>query len=312
MRRTRPKGFIATALVVAVMTTLFVLAIVGYAKSGKTHIDERNAPVTEGVNVDLDTLSIDPVAHLVTVRATLFPQGSYLDAHENEFAIGLRVTSRTLKESTTFDIDPGQAVGNSFQFDLPVQGDPEHYPLDTFEYAYPDPDHPGQQTAAPLIKIEKLLDDGRTEPAAVGPASDDPGGLIGWTERWRVTGDGSTLYAQIIIERSGAIVGAVGVIVLLVLAMAMLAATIAWSVATARRPVEATMAGWFAAMLFALIPLANSMPGAPPVGAWIDVFVFLWAEIVLLASMGVFILSWFRFREPPDYSNLHDSRENRV
>ena len=97
-------------------------------------------------------------------------------------------------------------------------------------------------------------------------------------------------------------------------AMACLAATVAWSVATERRPVEPTFASWFAAMLFALIPLQNFLPGVPPVGAWIDVCVFLWVEVVLLASMGVFVVSWFRFRSRPDYSNLlrrrqHDSEQ---
>ncbi|MCB0933844.1 MAG: DUF4436 family protein [Mycobacterium sp.] len=96
----------------------------------------------------------------------------------------------------------------------------------------------------------------------------------------------------------------VGLIVFLVVAMACLAAAVAWSVATERRPVEPTFAGWFAAMLFALIPLQNFLPGAPPVGAWIDVCVFLWVEVVLLTSMGVFVLSWFRFRGRPDYSTL--------
>lgn len=303
---------VVKALIAAVLAALlFGAAVVGYAKSGKTHVEEHGSPVTEGVNVAIDPVSIDPVAHLVTVRATLFPQGSYLDADENEFAIPLRVTSRTLKESTAFDIDAGQAVGGSYQFDIPVEGDPENYPLDGYEYSYADPDRPGEQTAAPLVKIEKLLDDGRTEPAAVGPSGENPADLIGWTTRWRLTGGGSTLNVKLVIERAGAIVGAVAVIVLLVLAMASLAAFVAWSVATARRPVEATMAGWFAAMLFALIPLTNSMPGAPPVGAWIDVFVFVWAEIVLLASMGVFVVSWYRFRERPDYSALRLARENR-
>ena len=86
-------------------------------------------------------------------------------------------------------------------------------------------------------------------------------------------------------------------------------AVVAWSVATRRRPIEATMASWFGAMLFALIPLQGFMPGAPPVGAWIDVFVFLWVEITLLTSMGVFIISWLRYREVPSYPHLRSPDE---
>ena len=302
---THPSSFRRPAGLLAVMAALFIISAVGYANSGRTHIDERTAPVTEGVNVAFDLVSIDPVAGLVTVRATLFPQGSYLDAGRNEFAVPLRVTSRTLKESVTYDIEAGQTVGGSYQFDIPVEGDAENYPLDVFRY----PDQPGSRSAAPMIKIERLLDGGQRTSAAVGPVREEPSGLVGWTERWTLRGDGSTLSVKLIIERSGAVVGAVAVIVFLVLVMATLSAMVAWSVASARRPLEATMAGWFAAMLFALIPLANFMPGAPPVGAWIDVVVFMWAEIVLLVSMAVFVISWFRFREPPDYSSLRRRRE---
>lgn len=304
MSRPRPKGMIATLLVLGLAVLLYASAVVGYANSGRTHVDERTAPVTDGVNVALDPVSIDPEKHLLTVRATLFPAGSYLDDAENEFAVPLRVTSRTLKESVTYDIDVGQAVGGSYEFDIPVEGDPENYPLDRFEYANIDYDHGGAHVAAPLIRIEKILEDGSTKPAVVGSDPDDPGGLVGWAEHWNLVGAGSSLNVRLVLERSGAIIAAVTVVVFLVLAMAALAASVSWSVATGRRPLETTFAGWFAALLFALIPLQNFLPGAPPIGAWIDVFVFLWVEIILLTSMGVFIISWFRFRERPDYPHL--------
>lgn len=302
MRPSRP-GFLKPALFALFMVLLFAAAVLGYAKSGKTHVEERSAPVTEGVNVAVDLVAIDPEKKLATIRLTLFPAGSYLNKEDDEFAVALRVTSRTQKESSSFDIDAGQPGGGSFEFDIPVQGDPESYPLDRFEYANTGAEQSADRTM-PLVKIEKIDDDGRTQPAAVGPAADGPSGMVGWTDRWRLVGAGSSLMAQLVLDRSGAVIAAAVVIVFLVLAMAALAASVAWAVATGRRPIEATMAGWFAAMLFALIPLQNFMPGAPPVGAWIDVFVFLWVEIILLTSMGVFIVSWLRYREVPEYPHL--------
>jgi hypothetical protein len=59
------------------------------------------------------------------------------------------------------------------------------------------------------------------------------------------------------------------------------------------------MAGWFAALLFALVPLRTNMPGAPPIGAWLDVAIFYWVELALLIAMAVFIGSWLRYRKPP-------------
>lgn len=299
------------ALVALVMVLVFAGVLLGYANSGKTRVTQRTPPVATGVNVALDLVSIDTVGRQVTLRATLFPAGRYQNKDDDTFAMPLRVVVRSLKESTAFPVDAGQPVGGSFEFDLPVDGKPEAYPFDRFRYAYNDPHQPRATVPAPLIRIEETPDDGGPAlPVAVGGADIEPVGLAGWAEQWKVIGDASTLYVELKVARSGAVIGAVAVIVFLMIAMACLAAAVAWSVATGRRPVEATMAGWFAAMLFALIPLQNFLPGVPPVGAWIDVCVFLWVEVVLLASMGVFIVSWFRYRERPDYSSLQKRKLN--
>lgn len=93
------------------------------------------------------------------------------------------------------------------------------------------------------------------------------------------------------------------VVVLLLLAamalLAILATLVARSVILRRRKVEATMAGWFAAMMFAIIPLRTNMPGAPPIGVWIDFLVVLWVELLLMFALAVFIMSWLRYGPSP-------------
>jgi hypothetical protein len=51
---------------------------------------------------------------------------------------------------------------------------------------------------------------------------------------------------------------------------------------------------WFAAVLFAIIPIRNFLPGAPPAGAWIDQALVIWVLIALVVAMGLFMLSWYR------------------
>ncbi len=93
------------------------------------------------------------------------------------------------------------------------------------------------------------------------------------------------------------------VVVLLLLAamalLAILATLVARSVILRRRKVEATMAGWFAAMMFAIIPLRTNMPGAPPIGVWIDFLVVLWVELLLMFALAAFIMSWLRYGPSP-------------
>jgi len=45
-------------------------------------------------------------------------------------------------------------------------------------------------------------------------------------------------------------------------------------------------------MLFAVMPLRNALPDAPPIGSWIDVTVTLWVIAVLVISMLLFISCW--------------------
>ncbi|MDQ1250918.1 MAG: hypothetical protein QG597_5298 [Actinomycetota bacterium] len=79
-----------------------------------------------------------------------------------------------------------------------------------------------------------------------------------------------------------------------------LALVVARAVATRRRRIEATMASWFAALLFAMVPLRTNLPGAPPIGVWIDFLVFLWVILGLMVALAVFIGSWLRYSRPPD------------
>jgi hypothetical protein len=51
---------------------------------------------------------------------------------------------------------------------------------------------------------------------------------------------------------------------------------------------------WLAAMLFAVIPIRNFLPGAPPPGAWIDQALVIWVLIALIAAMTAYTISWYR------------------
>jgi hypothetical protein len=60
-----------------------------------------------------------------------------------------------------------------------------------------------------------------------------------------------------------------------------------------RKP-EATLIGALAALVFTLPALRNAMPGAPPLGVWADLAVFLWAEMAAVTGIALLVLSWAR------------------
>ena len=54
---------------------------------------------------------------------------------------------------------------------------------------------------------------------------------------------------------------------------------------------------WYGAMLLAIVPLRNFLPGNLPLGSWIDQAVVLWVLIGLVVAMALFILAWWRHRD---------------
>lgn len=50
----------------------------------------------------------------------------------------------------------------------------------------------------------------------------------------------------------------------------------------------------YAAMLFAIVPLRNIFPGAPPPGSWIDQAVVQWVLFALVTAMSLYIFAWIR------------------
>lgn len=66
------------------------------------------------------------------------------------------------------------------------------------------------------------------------------------------------------------------------------------AVADGRRKQEMTMTSWFAALIFAMLPIRLAMPGAPPMGAWIDILVTFWVFIVLMVALAWWVIVWLQ------------------
>src|ERR1700759_5849591 len=57
---------------------------------------------------------------------------------------------------------------------------------------------------------------------------------------------------------------------------------------------QSPMTTWYAAMLFAVVPLRNALPGSPAFGSWIDLTIVLWVLVALVVSMLLYIAAWWR------------------
>jgi hypothetical protein len=73
-----------------------------------------------------------------------------------------------------------------------------------------------------------------------------------------------------------------------------LALFVAIQMLTGRRAFLPPFSTWYAAMLFAVVPLRNILPGSPPAGAWIDQAVVIWVLIALAGALVLYIAAWYR------------------
>jgi hypothetical protein len=85
-------------------------------------------------------------------------------------------------------------------------------------------------------------------------------------------------------------------ICLVLVTLPTLALFVAIQMVTRRRPFLPPFGTWYAAMLFAVVPLRSVLPGSPPAGSWVDQVVVIWVLIALATAMVVYIAAWYRER----------------
>ncbi len=83
-------------------------------------------------------------------------------------------------------------------------------------------------------------------------------------------------------------------IILVLISLPTLALLVAIPMAMGRRKFVAPFATWYAANLFAIVPLRNILPGAPPPGSMIDQALVQWVLLALATAMALYVYSWVR------------------
>lgn len=85
-------------------------------------------------------------------------------------------------------------------------------------------------------------------------------------------------------------------IVILCIFVAIAAVGLFVAIKTLRDPrrFQSPLTTWYAAMLFAVVPLRNALPGSPAFGSWIDLTIVLWVLVALVVSMLLYIAAWWQ------------------
>ena len=194
--------------------------------------------------------------------------------------VTVRLSSWTQSGELIFVHD--DLVGSEESTSFAAIGDPDDWPFDRYAT-----DRIGIELFAgtPLRRVPA--------PIVVG------GSINGWTvdSRAETLPDGVP-GVQLEMHRTREALVLIAGILLVLLALPAAALFVAVETVTDRRKLQPPFITWFAAMLFAVVPLRNVLPGAPPAGAWIDLAVVVWVLVSLAAAMVLYIAAWWRQTRP--------------
>lgn len=128
--------------------------------------------------------------------------------------------------------------------------------------------------------------------------SSDPGFTVD------VAADGSTAASAVLdvrVARRATVIGWAAFFVLVCWLLAIAAASLGWTTVVHGIASPAWAWGFLIGVLFALPPLRNALPGAPPSGSLVDLAAFYWAVGIVALTLVAMIGSWnIRVRRAPD------------
>lgn len=258
----------------------YVVTVALYERAGcgcPRHLTEGQASA-DGTTVTIDIEDLQTVKGTLTGKVTITPGPSLLDPNTHglteDLSIAVHSAVTPTKRSWTKGTVPGE-----FPVPLTISGNSAKWPFDHYKTG--------------PITVDVMRGDA-TMPERMSVTFVDH--IAGWKNE--IASDRDTGPYRVALHRSPSTVAFGAVIVGVLVALAVVAVVVAVLTFLGWRKFQPPMTTWYAAMLFAVVPLRNALPDAPPIGSWIDVTITLWVIVALVMSMLLFIYCWWRDLNP--------------
>lgn len=287
--RSRSSGWLPLAAIGGVILVAFAVVTSLYdAEGGLTQAGGPSTPAATGFTAAVTPIAVRPITSTATVRLSFRAVGDDMLDDSGRLGQNTRVTVVT-DTGVIENRYPAGTVPAPVEVELGIDGDQSLYPFD-------------QHSAQVIVVMDsyEVRPDGSV--ASLGPlplALAADGGVSGWNTSatftdWSTDEPAATfLFSRAVSTQAFAIL-----ILLMSVVLAGLALLAGVLMKTRRRIVEATLLSWSAALLFALPALRNFMPNAPPIGAAIDIYVFMWVMLAAVGAAVLVILAWIERDRP--------------
>ena len=270
---------------------IYVLSLIA------VHLLAKSAPALPGVDlgkveaedsvVQVRLERLDTVANRLTVNVLVYPKDSLYD--KNFGVLTADAAVRLYPENDLGDLQyPVGKAPAQVSTTIQAQGDPGNWPFDSYKTQVVAADvftgsGPNREKAPARVEVTGKLDGWDATVTRIHDPED------------------ANPYVQddvsITLHRAkGPLIFDVGVCLVLI-ALPVLALWVAIPMALLRTSFLPPMLTWYGAMLFAIVPLRNVLPGSPPYGSWVDQAIVLWVLIGLVVAMSLYVVAWWRQRD---------------
>ncbi len=264
----------------AVMLGLVIAASLG------TYLLHRNSNYTENfgasdnpdrVNVGVWISHVDTSSETLSVEITaVTPSGALADP-DGGFRRGIVLTTSALGTPITVT---QHNTGTDTELKFAVDGTVTDYPFDRYTSTLTFDATDSDGTALPVTVAIWSSDPFFRNTPIAAPAADSAG--HGAAIRLTSTRSAPTMVFAIFV-------------MVLILGLAVAAITASYYILRWRRGLLFPACSMMAALLFALIPFRNAVPGNPPIGSVIDFASFFIAEIIISAALIASVVIGYRF-----------------
>jgi uncharacterized protein DUF4436 len=277
----KPRVIGVIAVIVLIAAYVSTIAVYSHTACGCPHQVTEGQPAADGTTVTIDLQELQSMKGALNGDVTIAPGPGLLDpvtrGLKEDLTIAVHSAVTPTKRTWSKGVVPGV-----FPVSLTIAGDPSDWPFDTY--------HSGPVTV-------DLVRGGAQVPERV------PVTFVDRVPGWRVEipspgkADVPEQY-RVTVYRSPSTAVFASVILVVMVALAGIGLFVAVQTARNRRKFQPPMTTWYAAMLFAVMPLRNALPDSPPIGSWIDVTVVLWVIVLLVSAMLLYINCWWRHLRP--------------
>jgi hypothetical protein len=281
-RQLSKRGWSLLGVTALIFVVIYWLVVSFYSSEGASSFDGATNTNASGIDINFEPIGLSPETSNASFRVVMSSSDAGISDASGRAVDNIRVTVSGPDGSQEIRIPQGTAFGRA-EVVLGVSGEPAQYPLDTYSGSYfVNADFYDRQSGGANASKGEI------------PINIDSSGAInGWDSSLSVS---STASPSVILgaEFGRAFSTKLFALVLLALAtiVSVLALFISILVLSNRRKVESALLAWTGSLLFALPILRSYLPGAPPIGAAIDIYVFLWTVVMAFIAVFFIAISW--------------------